>query len=339
MTASCLIGVTIHLGFDNLDGGKREKVAVDPVGLDMITLFHQISGWKIREILSDLPQAKKKFYMSESDGMNEKRVSQWRRWLQSAPVAAFFLLTFLFSWGVWWLVRPLVSGAGGGWRTAAHTFGLCGPTLAALVLSGFLCGWQGVGDLLKRIARWRVGFGWYLFALFSTLIIGLTAIGLHTLAGGVTPPMNRIVLAQVLLPLPAGLPEEYGWRGFALPHLLKKRSALVASFIIAFFWVVWHIPISPILKNVSFLGLFLLEVIPLSILFSWLYINSRGSILLVVFYHLVYNVVVYMLNIPGSSSLWAVYVGLNWLLAALVVARYGASHLTRQKARLESMSA
>jgi hypothetical protein len=59
MTASCLIGVTIHLGFDNLDGGKREKVAVDPVGLDMITLFYQISGWKIREILGDLPQAKK----------------------------------------------------------------------------------------------------------------------------------------------------------------------------------------------------------------------------------------------------------------------------------------
>ncbi len=277
--------------------------------------------------------------MSESKSMNGNDVSRWRRWLQSAPVAAFFLLTFLFSWGVWWLVRPLVSGAGGGWRTAFHTAGLCGPTVAALVLSGLLYGWQGVGDLLKRIGRWHVGLGWYLFVLFSTLIIGLTAIGVHNLAGGTTPPMNRIVLAQALLPLPAGLPEEYGWRGFALPHLLKKRSALVSSLIIAFFWVVWHIPISPILKNVSFLGLFLLEVIPLSILFSWLYINSHGSILLVVLYHLVYNVVVYVLNIPGSRSLWAVYIGLNWLLAVLVVARYGASRLTRQKARLESVSA
>jgi membrane protease YdiL (CAAX protease family) len=276
--------------------------------------------------------------MSENDGMNEKRLPRWRRWLQSAPVSAFFLLTFLFSWGMWWLVRPLVSGAGGGWRTAVHTAGLCGPTMAALVLSGLLYGWQGVGDLLKRIARFRAGIGWYLFALFSTLIIGLTAIGAHTLIGGMTPRMNRLVLAQALLPLPAGLPEEYGWRGFALPHLLKKRSALVASLIIALFWVAWHIPISPILKNVSFLGLFLLEVVPLSILFSWLYINSRGSILLVVLYHLVYNVVVYVLNIPGSRSLWAVYVGLNWLLAVLVVVRYGTSHLTRKKTRLESMS-
>ncbi len=276
--------------------------------------------------------------MSESGGLSGKDVTELRRWLQSAPVAAFFLLTFSFSWGVWWLAGSLVSGTAWGWRIAVHTAGLCGPTVAALILSGLLYGWQGVGDLLKRIARWRVGFGWYLFALFSTLIIGLTAIGMHTLAGGVTPPINQIVPVQALLPLPSGLPEEYGWRGFALPQLLKKRSALVASLIIALFWMVWHIPISPILKNVSFLGLFLLEVIPLTILFSWLYINSRGSILLVVLYHFVANTVVYVLNIPSSPSLWAVYIGLNWLLAVLVVVRYGASCLIRKTNLLETLS-
>ena len=278
--------------------------------------------------------------MSESSGVTGKGVPEWRRWLQSVPVAAFFLLTFSFSWGVWWLLGSLVSGASWGWRIAVHTVGLCGPTVAALVLSGLLYGWQGVVDLLKRISRWRIGFGWYLFALFSTLVIGLAAIGVHTLFGGVTPPINLqiTVLAQALLPLPSGLPEEFGWRGFALPHLLKKRSALVASLIIALFWVVWHIPISPILKNVSFLGLFLLEAIPLSILFSWLYINSRNSILLVVLYHFVANSVVYVLNIPGSPSLWAVYIGLNWLLAALVVVRYGAFRLTRKTTLLETLS-
>jgi membrane protease YdiL (CAAX protease family) len=278
--------------------------------------------------------------MSERSSVSGKGVSQWRRWLQSAPVAAFLLLTFLFSWGVWWLARPLVSGAGWGWRIAVHTVGLCGPTVAALILSGLLYGRQGVADLLKRISRWRAGFGWYLFALFSTLIIGLMAIGVHTLAGGVSPPIQEFVpvIRHSLLPVPAGLPEEYGWRGFALPHLLKKRSALTSSLTIALFAVVWHIPISPALNHVSLLGLFLLEAIPLTILFSWVYINSRGSILLVVLYHLVSNAVVTVLNIPGSSSLWAVYVGLNWLLAALVVVRYGASRLTRQKTRLESVS-
>jgi uncharacterized protein len=262
--------------------------------------------------------------------VNDKGVSRWREWVHSSPVGAFFLLAFLISWSIWGADRVLLPGASRELRVAVHTVGLCGPTLAALVLTGLLYGRRGVFDLLKRIARWRVGIGWYLFALLSTLIIGLTAIGMHTLAGGMTPPMNQLVFAaQALLPLPAGLPEEYGWRGFALPHLLKKRSALTSSLIIALFWVVWHIPISPALKSVSFFGLFLLEVVPLSVLFSWLYINSRGSILVVVLYHLVANAVVEVLNIPGSLPLWAIYVGMNWLLAAAIAARYGVSRLSR----------
>lgn len=258
--------------------------------------------------------------------MKGKDVPAWRRWLQSYPVATFFLLTFIFSWGIWGVARALFPGASSGLRTAVHTVGLCGPTVAALVISAFLYGRQGVADLLKQITRWRVGVAWYLFALFSALAVGSVAIGTHALFGVATPPLNFHIV-PALVPLPAGLPEEYGWRGFALPHLLKKRNALVASLIIALFWVLWHIPISPALKHVPFLGLFLLEVIPLTILFSWLYINSRGSILLVVLYHLAYNTVVNVLNIPASMSLWAVYIGLNWLFAAIVIIRCGASRL------------
>ena len=264
--------------------------------------------------------------LRESGRMNKKDVSVWRRRLQSCPVAAFFLLTFLFSWSIWGVARVLFSGAGWGLHITIHTVGLCGPTVAALTMSAILYGWHGVADLLKQITRWRVGVVWYLFALFSTLAIGLTAIGIHALVGVSAPRLNLYII-PALVPLPAGLPEEYGWRGFALPHLMKKYNALVASLIIALFWLLWHIPISPILKNVSFLGLFLLEVIPLTILFSWLYINSRGSILLVVLYHLVYNTVVNVLNIPASTSLWGVFVGMNWLLAVLVVFRCGASRL------------
>jgi membrane protease YdiL (CAAX protease family) len=267
----------------------------------------------------------------ESGGLNGETVPAWRRRLRSAPVAAFFLLTFIFSWAVWSLARFGLAGAGSGWRVALHTLGLCGPTAAALLLSGLLDGRRGIGDLLKRIARWRVGAGWYLFALLSSVLLGLGAIGLHRLAGGVTPHWNRLVLAQALLPLPAGLPEEYGWRGFALPRLMKKRGALASSLVIALFWVAWHIPISPALRNPSFLGLFLLEVIPLSVMFSWLYLNSKGSILLVVLCHFVYNAAVQVLNIPGSPTLWAIYIGLNWLIAAVIVVRCGASNLTRCK--------
>jgi membrane protease YdiL (CAAX protease family) len=255
----------------------------------------------------------------------------WRRGLRARPVAAFLLLTFLYSWGVWWLARIVLPDASWGFRISVHTAGLCGPTVAAVVLSGLIGGRRGIGDLLGRIALWRVGLPWYLFSVGSTLAVGLTAIGLHALGGGETPPMNsQIVLAQALS---AGLPEEYGWRGFALPYLLRKHGALASSVVIAVFWVVWHLPVSPALSHPVVLCLFLLEVIPLSTLFSWLYINSRGSILLVVLYHLACNAVVEVLNIPGSPSLWVVYVGLMWLLAAVVVARHGAARLTRPPRR------
>jgi membrane protease YdiL (CAAX protease family) len=261
--------------------------------------------------------------------MSEEGVSGWRKWVRSSPVAAFFLLTFLISWSMWGLGRLLIPGAGRGLRFAIHNVGLCGPTLAALLLSGLLYGREQTFSLLKRIGRWRAGIGWYLFAILSTLALGLAARGIHSLAFGGTPALNLQVMWVQMLILPSGLPEEYGWRGFALPHLLKRHSALGSSLIIAILWVLWHIPISPILDDVSFLGLFLLEVIPLTILFSWLYINGRGSILLVVLFHFVANAVVEVLSIPGSTSLWAVYVGVNWLLAVLIAIQYGVSRLSR----------
>ncbi len=52
---------------------------------------------------------------------------------------------------------------------------------------------------------------------------------------------------------------------------------------------------------------------------------------MVVLYHLAANAVVEALAIPGSPSLWAIYVGMNWLLAAVIVARYGASRLSRHE--------
>jgi membrane protease YdiL (CAAX protease family) len=252
----------------------------------------------------------------------------WRRWVRTYPVVTFFLVAYVFSWSVWLLAVPVAAGAGPGARAAVHYLGLCGPTVAAVILSAWLHGRRGVGELLGRIARWRVGVGWYLFALLSTLAIGLAAVGLHALVRGTRPPFDFSFVAAQLI-LPAGLPEEFGWRGFALPHLMKKRGAVAASLVIALFWVLWHPPISPALRNPPVLVLFLIEVSALSILFSWLYINSGGSVLLVVLYHFVANHMVRMLSIPAAPTVWLTYVVLLWVVAGVVIFRYGGASLTR----------
>ena len=66
------------------------------------------------------------YSLHESSCVSGKGVPAWRRWLQSYPVATFFVLTFIFSWSLWGAARTLFSGASSGLRIAVHTLGLCG---------------------------------------------------------------------------------------------------------------------------------------------------------------------------------------------------------------------
>ena len=87
--------------------------------------------------------------------------------------------------------------------------------------------------------------------------------------------------------------EEPGWRGFMLPELQKTYSPLSASLLIAVAWALWHLPLhiagfysGPIVMEMA---LRIIRVIPLSILFTWMYNRSGGSLLLVVVLHAVHN--------------------------------------------------
>ena len=86
--------------------------------------------------------------------------------------------------------------------------------------------------------------------------------------------------------------EEPGWRGFALPRLLKIFSPLVASIILGFIWALWHGPLhfNGFYGNglQGFLLRFLFKV-PVSILFTWIWIKTEGSLLMVVFLHTCIN--------------------------------------------------
>jgi membrane protease YdiL (CAAX protease family) len=81
--------------------------------------------------------------------------------------------------------------------------------------------------------------------------------------------------------------EEIGWRGYVLPRLQAKYNALVASLIVGVIWGAWHLP--------KFWGVgassersftwFVVAHIALAVLYTWLYNNTRGSLLLVTIFH------------------------------------------------------
>lgn len=251
------------------------------------------------------------------------------RTIKTWPVTAYFTITYAFSWSIWWLSGLLLSpSAPWGIRITIHSIALFGPTVSAVVVSGVLNGKKGIVELLKRITIWRVGLPWYAFALGSTLVIALSAVAAHSLISGASP---RFTFAFVLIRvITSGLPEEYGWRGFALPHMLKKYNAVSASLIIGVMWALWHIPVAPGLLDIRIFPYFMLDVLAISILFSWLYINTRGSILMAILYHLAINVVAFMTDVPGTFTLWPIYIGLNWLIVLIIILRCGSGLATKK---------
>ena len=93
------------------------------------------------------------------------------------------------------------------------------------------------------------------------------------------------------------LGEEGGWRGFALPRLQKRFDPLLASVIVAAFWGLWHLPLhltgyySQVFGNpLNGILLQMFSIIPLALIFTWLYNRSKGSLLVMVLLHTAVNV-------------------------------------------------
>lgn len=138
--------------------------------------------------------------------------------------------------------------------------------------------------------------------------------------------------------LGGGLGEELGWRGFALPRLQKIYPPLTASFTVGLFWGLWHLPdfwLSPERQRDS-VPLFLLTIVALSVLYTWVYNRTGGSLLLVALLHASGNATSASLDFmmpqaaagPVTQSLLLL---LLWLVV-LVVALKGGRHLGRSPA-------
>ncbi len=89
----------------------------------------------------------------------------------------------------------------------------------------------------------------------------------------------------------AGTNEEPGWRGFALSKLQLKFSPLVASLILGLIWGLWHLPIYlPSYENPIQFLFFILNILKITIILTWLYNRTKGSVLATALLHTVGNI-------------------------------------------------
>lgn len=142
----------------------------------------------------------------------------------------YFLVTFSFSWLMFLPGLLTYYGVLNLSSQAVRSFaiaGLLGPILSGFIMTGVIEGWPGLSRVLRQIVRWRVGLGWYLFAL-----IGLPAV--MVLATIVRPgalesldvsgqPFRVTYLEAFISMVPIGGPlfEEPGWTGFAQVRLQR----------------------------------------------------------------------------------------------------------------------
>jgi len=212
-------------------------------------------------------------------------------------------------------------------------------------MAGAENGKQGVRHLLKRLLLWRVGIQWYVFVLFSTALVALCMFAVYPFVAGKTPQLDFVDQSRSLLPLfpiivvlGGPMSEELGWRGFALPTLLSKHSALVASLIVGVMWGLWHLPAfwipgagqynQPILW-------FMAGAPAIAILYTWVYNHTKGSLLIAVLYHTAFDSTLYVAlpAFPTAQDLEIAFmltVVLLWMMAAIVVVTSGAQHLRRR---------
>jgi uncharacterized protein len=232
--------------------------------------------------------------------------------MRGHPLLWYFALAYAISWPFWVLSR-LTGGTVG---IVMIVVGGFGPMLAAAIVLR----WNGesLTEWLRGIIRWRVPISYYVYALglpvliMAAMNLVLAALGqqpdFSVLASRVPAYLQGFLLTAVIF----GGQEEPGWRGFALPRLEQRYSAILATLILGLGWGVWHVPLY---GPAGF-------VVPLVLAFfyTWLY-NKTQSILLCILLHASLTPAQdHLLLTADSPTVDAVLLGCYVVAAAVLIA-------------------
>ncbi len=157
------------------------------------------------------------------------------------------------------------------------------PSSVAIGITARTSGWLGVRSLLRLRGEGPGSVRLLLAAALTVPGLALAAIAIGSLVTDEPydfemPSEGVFILLPLLIVV---LGEEYGWRGFALPRLQGRYSALVAALIVGVVWWVWHYPPSLIDTGVPLntpFWLFGIYVVSLSVLMTSVFNASRGSV-------------------------------------------------------------
>jgi membrane protease YdiL (CAAX protease family) len=224
------------------------------------------------------------------------------KFVKKHPLIVFFLLAY----GLTWMVQ-IPATIFPGWPELLTFLGAFGPVVAAFIVVGFITGKDGVQQLINPIKKWRVGIQWYFIVLFGPTLMMASSIYLYRLLGResgtpVSISMSSMVvehfLALFIIFIYQAISvwgEEVGWRGFALPSLQIQFHPIPASVILGVLWGLWHLPLFWIegsAQQSMSVQFFVLATVGYSIIYTWIYNGTRGSLLMMCLLHAANNTTV-----------------------------------------------
>jgi membrane protease YdiL (CAAX protease family) len=228
--------------------------------------------------------------------------------MRQHPLASFFLIAYAFSWAMSvpfilaeWGILPNAQ-----FYAVFFVIKSFGPALAAYIMIRLTAGRPGVLGLRASLLQWRAGWRWYALILLGIPALMLSGIAIlpGALASFQGLPRGLFVgyLISFVVILFAGGPlgEEPGWRGFALPRMQSRYGALRANLLLGILWAFWHLPdfLTSAQKNgagadlsafYAGLPVFLLEVMALTVIFTWVFNHTGGSVFVAIVLHASYN--------------------------------------------------
>jgi uncharacterized protein len=258
--------------------------------------------------------------------------SQHKNFLARHPVSMYFALTFAVSWlGAFAVAAPhLLRGEAIPKFAGLMMFPamLLGPSVVSILLTRFVDGTSGLGDLFSRMRRVRVPARWCAPLLIPPVLVLTVLLCMKTLVSPVFAP-NRFLIG-ISFGFVAGFFEEIGWMGYAFPKMRHAENVFAPAILLGLLWGTWHIPVIDYLGTSTphgpywfpFFLAFTAAMTAVRVLIAWIY-SHTSSVLLTQLLHASSTGSLVIFSPPrvtaAQETLWyAIYAAALWIVVAIV---------------------
>lgn len=256
-------------------------------------------------------------------------------------LALYCSITYTISWLLW---SPYYAAA---WfpvtwhaNPVFHFAGSIGPLLGAFITEYIVNDTIDAGKIFRRTTLMPL----LTALLLPFLIMGLSVLINYLLTGKASVkglgtshelPDGSLITFILLNIVVIGLGEEAGWRGFALPRLQYRFNALTSSAMLSVAWAIWHWPLffytSSGFYTMTLPGIagWFFSLVLGSVLLTWLFNWSGGSIMVCAVFHGVMDLV---FTAPYSDESIITYNGLLiTITGVMVILLFKPAHLSPVK--------